>query len=98
MHGLISENYPKARLVSIYDMFKRIEYAGLNSEHPQNMVQNVNKKNFYVIVTAYLAARVAPDMCREYGLSKDRLFLCEREFVRQEDILGEKDKRMANKV
>ena len=93
LYKLISENYPNARLVNVYDMYKQIKFAGIASEHPKNVARQANRSNFYVIVTAYLAARVAPDMCREFGLSGDHIFLCEREFVRQGDILDKKNSK-----
>ncbi len=86
LYELISRDFPMAKLTNIYDMFKTIEFGGIVSEHPESIALNAGNPNFYVIVTAYLAARVAPDMCHGYGLSDERIFLCEREFVRQEDI------------
>lgn len=86
LYSLISQTYPKARLVNIYDMFKSISFAGLDSQRPHTLSEYVAQENYYVIVTAYLASRVAPDICGECGFPQNRTFLCMRDFILAEDI------------
>ena len=46
-----------------------------------------NQQDYYVIVTAYLASRVVPDICDECGFPMERSFRCERNFILPEDLM-----------
>ncbi|MBC8577487.1 polysaccharide pyruvyl transferase family protein [Yanshouia hominis] len=85
--SLIRENYPKARLTDIYDMFKTVSYEGLVSKAPRELGRYRNQQDYYVIVTAYLASRVVPDICDECGFPMERSFRCERNFILPEDLM-----------
>ena len=80
----INLNYPKAHLVDVYDMFKKINYKGLVSKSPEHLMNRRNQKNYYVIVSAYLASRVAQDIFDKIGFNAEQAFLCKREFVNKE--------------
>ena len=86
LHVLIAEKYPKAKLVSVYDMFKSVRFRGIDSEHPRALARHKEEDSFYVIVTAYLASRVAGDVFGETGFPENRAFLCGREFVEESDL------------
>ena len=65
-------------------MFKEIDYRGIKSIKPELLSNRKNQKNYYVIVTAYLASRVAPDIFEKIGFSMEKAFLCKREFITNE--------------
>lgn len=88
LHSLISQNYPKAKLVDIYDLYKQISYKGILSKKPSDLVAHVNDENFFVIVTAYLASRVATDICEATKFPMRRVLLCERDFILENDLIN----------
>ena len=81
LYDLIVSKYPNAKLVAVYDMFRNIEYKGICSEHPNAISKHIGEKNFYIIVTAYLAARVAQDICESIDFPSDNFMMCERKFI-----------------
>lgn len=90
LDALISDMYSDAELVDVYDLFKTISYKGISSKHPSTIIEHVNTDNFFLIVTAYLASRVASDICDSSNFPMDRVFLCERDFIVQGDLSDEK--------
>lgn len=82
----INLNYPKAHLVDIYDMFKKIDYKGIKSKTPENLKDRRCQKNYYVIISAYLASRVAQDIFDKIGFNAENAFLCKREFINKKDL------------
>ena len=87
LNDYIKREYPNARLVAVYDMFKEIEFDGVKSEHPSCLIKKVNTPDFYVIVSAYLAARVAMDIAESIGFPMKNFIMCERKFVSANDLL-----------
>ncbi len=87
LYDLICETFPNAKLVGIYDMFKEVSYFGLSSQHPRELGQHKDDRKFYVIVTAYLASRVSNDIFKLCGFPPEKAFLCEKEFIRENDLL-----------
>lgn len=86
LFSLISQNFPYAKLVDIYDMFKEVSFHGIHSCSPQEMGKRAAQDNYFVIATAYLAARVVPDICSECGFPEARVICCERDFIDHEDL------------
>lgn len=86
LYELISQKYPNAKLINIFDMFKTVEFNGVTSVPPKEIDEYVGRENFYLIVTAYLASRVAPDICQECGFKMDHVILCERDFIKVDDF------------
>lgn len=86
LYELISEEYPKAKLIDVYDMYKLVSFKGIDSKHPRELAKHNNQENFYVISTAYLASRIVPDICNECGFPQERSFLCQRDFIVSEDL------------
>lgn len=86
LYANINEMYPKAELVQIYDMFKEVEFKGICSVHPDRLAEQTMNKDFYVIITAYLASRVAWDICESIEFPMDNIIMCERKFVTQNDL------------
>ncbi len=82
----ISEEFPNAKLVEIYDMFKTIKYKGLVSKHPDELRNRIKENDFYVVITAYLAARVASDICESIGFRDSNIIMCKRKFVSQDNL------------
>lgn len=82
----IQQKYPKAKLVAIYDMNRMVEFEGIQSKHPNDLANHRNEKNFFLIVTAYLASRVADDIFANTGFPESQAFLCERAFLTKEDF------------
>lgn len=87
LYSLISQHYPNAQLVDVYDLYKQISYKGIESKKPADIAEHMNDENFFAIVTAYLAARVAPDICEETKFPMDRVLLCERDFILVDDLV-----------
>ena len=83
---LISSSFKNARLVEIYDMFRHVLFNGLSSMPPSTSVKRVNQNNYYIIVSAYLASRVASDVFGSIGFPMERVILCERDFVMSSDL------------
>lgn len=83
---MIQSQYPKAKLVDIYDMYKEFEYKGIKTHKPERMAKRKYDKNFYVLVTAYLVARIVKDMCDITNFPIERMVLCERKFYMNEKI------------
>lgn len=86
LYSLISEKYPNAKLVDVYDLFKSISYKGISSKNPLSISEYANIENYFLIVTAYLASRVAKDICDNSKFPMDRVFLCERDFILPDDV------------
>lgn len=82
----IDKNYPNAVLRDVYDMYQKVSFNGLESHSPKNIIKQKNNQNYYVIVTAYLASRVALDVLGINDFDSDRLFLCTREFVEKKHL------------
>lgn len=82
----ISNNYPNAELIDVYDMFKNIEFHGIKSVDPRNLGLRKNDEQYYVIVTAYLASRIANDVFEEVNFNSKNAFLCKREFVENKHL------------
>lgn len=87
MYSLISEKYSKAKLVDIYDLYKDISFKGLLSKKPTEIIKYNNVKNYFLIVTAYLASRVVEDICEMTDFPIQRTFLCERDFISSDDLI-----------
>lgn len=81
IYNYITENYCNAKLVDVYDMFKKVTYKNLCSKHPNDIVLKKNQNNYYIIVTAYLASRVAFDILDKIDFDKGKIILCERKFI-----------------
>lgn len=86
LYTLITQNYPKAKLVDVYDLFQEVCFQGITSKHPQKLKYHALQKNYYVIVTAYLASRVVPDICEISGFSEERVICCTRDFITPENL------------
>lgn len=86
LYSLISQEYPNAKLVDVYDLYKSIVYKEITSKNPAE-IKNCISQNYYLIVTAYLASRVAEDICNPNGFPMENVFLCERDFIKPEDLL-----------
>lgn len=82
----IREKYPKAKLVDVYDMNRTIEFENIQSKSPMELAKHCGDSSYYVIVTAYLASRVADDIFERTGFSAKQAFLCERAFLSQKDL------------
>lgn len=82
----IHKKYPKAKLVDVYDMNRTIEFEGIESKSPLELTRYRQESNYFLIVTAYLAARVADDIFERTGFPKSQAFLCERAFLSKEDF------------
>ncbi len=87
LYSLISEKYSKAKLVDIYDLYKDISFKGLLSKKPTEIIKYNNVKNYFLIVTAYLASRVVEDICEMTDFPIQRTFLCERDFISSDDLI-----------
>lgn len=83
----IKHEFPNAKLVDVYDMNRTVVFEGITSKHPRELEKCRQKKNYYLIVTAYLASRVADDIFAMTGFPNERAFLCEREFLNIESLL-----------
>lgn len=88
LFGLIKKHYPKAKLVDVYDMFKPISFEGIISKHPNNLILHVGEENYYLIISAYLASRVAVDIFERCRFPIEHAFLCRKEFIRYSDLDG----------
>ena len=84
----IRKNFPNAKLVDIYDMNREISFEGITSKHPRELKEYSLQNNYYVIITAYLASRVAEDIFKVTGFPAERAFLCERTFLSARDFLN----------
>lgn len=87
LFSLISQEYPKARLVDVYDMYQEVSFAGLTSRDPHDLKEYADRDDYFVISTAYLASRVVPDICHETGFSEEYVVRCERDFIDPTDIV-----------
>lgn len=87
IYEFISQNYPKARLTDIYDMFQTKIYKGFHSKKPVELRKRAHQDNYYVIVTAYLASRDAMDIFSLVGFNPKKAFLCKREFVEKKHLI-----------
>lgn len=83
LYEFISDKYPNAKLVDVYDMFQSVTYRGIRSKDPHELINKKALSNYYVIVTAYLASRVANDIFERTGFDSNRAFLCKRLFVNE---------------
>ena len=83
---LIKNHYPRAKLVGVYDLFRTTKAFGFTSKKPLELCTYANDSDFYVIVTAYLASRVAKDIFKQCHFNENNSFLCEREFVTDADL------------
>jgi len=86
LYALISQNYPRAKLVDVYDMYKSVTFKNIQSKKPEAVAEHRAESNFYLISTAYLSSRVVPDVCAKAGFPEERVFLCKRDFITAEDI------------
>lgn len=92
LYEFISYTYPNAKLVDVYDMFQSVTYKGLRSKDPNELTKKKDLSNYYVIVTAYLASRVANDIFERTGFDSNRAFLCKRLFVNADSIVSLEEK------
>lgn len=86
LYRLISEKFPNAQLVDIYDMFRTITFEGHTSVKPEELKNHVGDIDYYLIITAYLAVRVAGDICESIGFSENQIIKCERLFITKQDL------------
>lgn len=86
IYEYISQKYPNAKLVDIYDMYRPVEFAGIGSVSPFELKKRADDDSYYVIITAYLASRIANDIFRKTAYSRENAILCEREFIEKEMI------------
>ncbi len=82
----LSVEFPNARLVDVFDMFQPVSFNGIFSRHPKELSKRAKQDNYYVIVTAYLASRVAPDIFEEVCFPQNRSFLCTRDFMNEQSL------------
>lgn len=86
LHRLISKEFPNAQLVNIYDMFRTVTFGGITSVKPEELKNYVGDSDFYLIITAYLAVRVAGDICESIKFPEDHIIKCERLFITKQDL------------
>ena len=82
----IGKAFPKARLADIYDMHRTVSFHGQTSKSPMELSKRRQETNYYLIVTAYLASRVAEDIFERTGFPGERAFLCHRAFITPRDL------------
>ena len=68
----ISSHYPNAVLARVYDKYRKINFYGINSELPENILQ---QKEEFVFVTSGGASREAFELFQKMGKSEDSYFL-----------------------
>ena len=64
----ISKNYPNAKLIHVYDTYRRVMFCGLQSESPQGIRNHTDE---IVLVTAHGARRMAQILFDEIDKSQD---------------------------
>jgi len=86
IYDFIIHNYPKARLVAVYDMFKDIMFENVHSVPPDE----IEKESVpFIFVTSYIASMYATTFFEKKEISSDNYFLCQREFLSKIDLKGE---------
>ena len=79
-----------AKLTAVYDMFRTIDYHGILSIPPDE----INQKTVpFIFVTSYIASMYATTFFNKNNISKEKYFLCEREFLCENDILKLEDSK-----
>ncbi len=90
IYNYIGKNYPMAKLTAVYDMFRTIDYHGILSIPPDE----INQKTVpFIFVTSYIASMYATTFFNKNNISKEKYFLCEREFLCENDILKLEDSK-----
>ena len=61
----ISDNYPNAKLCHVYDTYRKIDFRGIETEHPDNIVNYMDET---VLVTVIGARKQAEELFERIGL------------------------------
>lgn len=83
IYDYISSHYKNAKLVKIYDTFKRFEFKGITSEIPENIDAD---ENIFIFVTTFIAKHAAKRLFEDKAISARNYFVCEREYVTENDL------------
>ena len=74
----LKKKYPEAKLVAAYDMFRKIDFHGIETRYPENFSEDE-----IIFVTAYIAAQIAPEIFKKNNIESSHYFLCSRNFIEE---------------
>lgn len=83
IYNYINDHYRNAKLVKVYDTFKKLDFKGVCSETPENI--DIDEKIF-IFVTTFIAGCAARRIFEEKGIPSGNYFVCEREYVTEKDL------------
>lgn len=78
IYNYFKNNYPAARLVAAYDMFREVEFHGIKTRYPEKF-----SKDETIFVTAYIASQIAPEIFEKNGIDTKHYYLCCRNFIKE---------------
>jgi len=70
LYYFLKKNYPKAKYVAFYDSFKKINYHGIEAQHPSNILPD----DTFIFVTGYTASDAAVELFQSIG-KKDTTYM-----------------------
>jgi hypothetical protein len=80
IYEYITEKYPNAKLVKVYDSKQTIIFRDIISETPENISKN---DNIIIFVTTFVAKSAAAKLFNERGLCDNSYYLCDREYINE---------------
>lgn len=83
IYEYIQEHYPYAKLVEVYDTYRQIEFEGIQSIKPENIVPD---NHYFIFVTSFVAGYVAKELFQRIGISENQYFICNRRYVEEKDL------------
>lgn len=83
LYNYISEHFPKAHLVKIYDFAIRDEFLGMLPDNPEKIKTD---PDYFILVTGNSASNAAKELFASINKSPDQYFCCERKVLTKEEL------------
>ena len=72
LYNYLSSNYPNAIFTAFYDSYKKVNYHGIDAQHPNKIDP---QDHVFVFVTGYTATDAANELFHKIGLPEDSYYL-----------------------
>lgn len=83
IYEYITDNFPNAELVKIYDAKQAVNFHGIASKKPETISKD---EDIVVFVTTFVAKTAAEKLFKEKKLPDNSYYLCDREYISEDNL------------